>query len=125
MLQARVDELEADDRQAFPDLVRRVLRPALLTGNASEEQIAGLFGIHPRTLHRRLRAFDTSYRRLLDESRYEYGRQMLADSRMELGQIAAHLGYSEPSAFTRAFRRWSGVAPALWRKRAQARSKTL
>jgi AraC-like DNA-binding protein len=122
MLQARVDELEADDRQAFPDLVRRVLRPALLTGNASEAQIARLFAVHPRTLHRRLAAFDTSFRELLEEGRYAYARQMLADSRMELGEVASHLGYSEPSAFTRAFRRWSGFAPSQWRR--QARAKT-
>jgi AraC-like DNA-binding protein len=41
---------------------------------------------------------------------------------MGLGEVASHLGYSEPSAFTRAFRRWSGFAPSQWRR--QARAKT-
>jgi AraC-like DNA-binding protein len=36
---------------------------------------------------------------------------------MELGEVASHLGYSEPSAFTRAFRRWSGESPSRWRQK--------
>ena len=51
----------------------------------------------------------------MDESRFEIARQMLEDSAREVSQIAALLDYADASAFTRAFRRWSGVAPAHWR----------
>jgi len=43
------------------------------------------------------------------------GRQMLEDSAMQVSEIAASLDYADASAFTRAFRRWSGTTPALWR----------
>ena len=120
MLQKQIEELEATHRLDFPEQVRRVLRSALLTGMADEDKIAALFAIHTRTLHRRLRAFETRFSKLLDESRYQYACQMLQDDRMAAGQIAAALGYSEPSAFTRAFRRWSGTTPSAWRTRAGA-----
>ena len=51
----------------------------------------------------------------MDESRFEIARQMLEDSAMEVSQLAALLDYSNASAFTRAFRRWSGTTPARWR----------
>ena len=71
--------------------------------------------MHSRTLSRRLEAFGTSYQALLDEGRFEIARQMLADTELEVGQIAAALDYADASAFTRAFRRWSGTTPGQWR----------
>jgi AraC-like DNA-binding protein len=71
--------------------------------------------MHSRTLNRRLNAFGTSFQALVDAGRFEIARQMLADSAMEVTQIAASLDYADASAFTRAFRRWSGTTPAVWR----------
>jgi AraC-like DNA-binding protein len=71
--------------------------------------------MHSRTLSRRLSAFSTNFQALVDEGRFEIARQMLEDSAMEVSQIAASLDYADASAFTRAFRRWSGTTPALWR----------
>jgi AraC-like DNA-binding protein len=51
----------------------------------------------------------------VDETRFEIAQQMLRDSAMEVGQIAELLDYAGVSAFTRAFRRWSGTTPAAWR----------
>jgi len=67
---------EARRRDDFPELVRRVLRPALLTGHAQAGRVAALFAMHARTLRRRLSAFGTSFRELLEESRYELVRQL-------------------------------------------------
>jgi AraC-like DNA-binding protein len=50
------------------------------------------------------------------EVRYEIARQLLSDTGMSLGQISAVLDFSEPAAFTRAFRRWSGTSPSAWRE---------
>jgi AraC-like DNA-binding protein len=73
--------------------------------------------MHSRTLGRRLDDFGTSFQRLVDESRFEIARQMLEDTSLDVMEIAASLGYARASAFTRAFRRWSGTTPALWRLR--------
>jgi transcriptional regulator GlxA family with amidase domain len=54
-----------------------------------------------------------------DDIRFEIAQQMLEDSAMEIIQIAVLLGYASASAFTRAFRRWSGTTPAHWRATAQ------
>ena len=56
---------------------------------------------------------------LADEIRFEIARQLLEDSAMEVSQIALFLSYSNASAFTRAFRRWSSTTPARWRNVAQ------
>jgi len=71
--------------------------------------------MHRCTLSRHLKELGTSFQNLLDEVRFEIARQLLEDSRMEIIQIAALLGYSNASAFTRAFRRWSSTTPAEWR----------
>ena len=54
-------------------------------------------------------------RQLLDEGRFEIARQMLENSRTEVHAIASALDYADASAFTRAFRRWSGTTPGQWR----------
>jgi AraC-like DNA-binding protein len=118
LLQAQIDRGRAGDGHAddFPEQVRRVLCEALLSGQSSTEQVAALFGMHGRTLNRRLEASGTSLRELVEEGRYTLARQMLEHSRKDMSEIASVLGYSESSAFTRAFRRWSGRTPHLWRK---------
>ena len=55
------------------------------------------------------------YRAITNEIRFEIARQLLQDTQVPLAQISAALGYSEASAFTRAFRRWSGQTPTTWR----------
>jgi AraC-like DNA-binding protein len=55
------------------------------------------------------------FKALANEIRFEIARQLLEDTEVPLGQIGAALGYSEASAFTRAFRRWSGQTPTSWR----------
>lgn len=92
-----------------------MLRTALVTNRAKADEVAALFSIHSRTLNRRLNAFGTGFQELVDEGRFEIARQMLEDSAMEVSRIAALLDYADASAFTRAFRRWSGTTPARWR----------
>lgn len=115
LLQRQVDLLEDRHRGDLPEQVRNVLRTALMTGHARADQVASLFGMHSRTLNRRLNAFGFGFQQLVDESRFEIARQMLEDSAMEVGQIAELLDYAAPGVFTRAFRRWSGTTPAEWR----------
>ena len=115
LLQRQIDALEARHGDDFPEQVRSVLRTALVTGHARADQVAALFSMHARTLNRRLDAFGVGFRELVDEGRFEIARQMLEDSAMPVSQIATMLDYADASAFTRAFRRWSGTTPARWR----------
>ena len=117
LLQKQIPVLEAKHGEDFREIVRGVLRSALLTDQAGAERIAALFSMHVRTLSRRLEEFGTSFQELVDGGRFEIARQMLEDTSLEVGQIAEALGYARASAFTRAFRRWSGTTPALWRTR--------
>jgi AraC-like DNA-binding protein len=73
--------------------------------------------MHGRTLNRRLKARGTTFQSLVDEVRYEIARQLLEHTHMSMSQIAATFDYTDASAFTRAFRRWSGTTPAAWRRR--------
>ena len=115
LLQDQVDLLEGQSPDDLPAQVRSVLRTALATGRSSAGQIAALFGIHSRTLTRRLNASGTNFQQLLDETRFEISRQLLEESAMEVGRIAEILGYATHGAFTRAFPRWTHLSPVDWR----------
>lgn len=115
-LHKQIDELDYQYSDDFVVQVRRVLHSALLMQQATTDHIAALFSIHPRTLSRRLKTCGTSYQELADQSRFEIARHFLENSSMQLNQIAATLDYADASAFSRAFRRWSGFTPTHWRK---------
>ena len=115
LLQKQIDALKAKHSLEFPEQVRSVLRSALVTGHATEDQIARLFSMPSRTLSRRLEASGTGFQKLVDECRFEIAQQMLANTSLRVGQISTSLGYSRASSFIRAFRRWSGSTPEQWR----------
>lgn len=118
-LTEQIRAIEAHHRDSFPEQVRSVLRTALLTDRADADHVASLFSIHRRTLNRRLNEDGISFKDLVEEQRYEIARQTLLDTDLQVGDVAALLGYADASAFTRAFRRWSGAAPAEWRSGAR------
>lgn len=124
LLQEKIDALEAQFRDQFPEQVRRVLRVALLTDRTSIEDIAALFSMQPRTLNRRLNAFGLSFQALVDEGRYEIARQALVDTDMNVGHVAALLDYADASSFVRAFQRWSGTTPSQWRANQRTREES-
>ena len=105
--------------------VRMLLQAIIPTGGVCAEQIASLLNVHTRTLHRRLRDCGTSFQQLLDVARYAMALRLLTQKRMTVGKVAEALGYSEPSAFVRAFRRWSGVSPGEWRHGAESPSASI
>jgi AraC-like DNA-binding protein len=77
--------------------------------------VALLLGLHPRALNRRLEREGTCFRTLVDDARFIRAQQLIVNTDLGLGEIGACLGYSEASAFSRAFRRWAGVPPTHWR----------
>lgn len=68
-----------------------------------------------RTLHRRLRELDTSYRQILNEEKSAAAMALLRDSNLSIGSIAARLGFGDPSNFIKAFRAWNGKTPQQFR----------
>ena len=96
--------------------VRRLLFESLARGGASAGDIARELGMSERTLHRRLHAENTSFRRLLDALRGELSSDLLREPRIGIAEIAFLLGYSEPAAFYRSFRRWTGQTPLAFRR---------
>jgi len=115
LLQRQVSTLETKHTGNLVAQVREALRAAILAGYAGEERIAALLSLHKRTLHRRLVDEGTQFRVLDAECRYDIARQFLEHSDLAIADVAETLGYAETSAFTRAFRRWSGTTPARWR----------
>jgi AraC-like DNA-binding protein len=91
------------------------LLQALQRGAASLEVLADALHVSPRTLRRRLEEHGTSYKTLLDELRRELAFHYVGRSGEPTDAIAARLGFTEPSTFYRAFKRWSGTTPALYR----------
>ena len=83
--------------------------------------VARQLGTTARTLQRKLAAEGASYHALLEEARRRAAEGYLAERTLSVGEIGYLLGYSEPAAFHRAFRRWHRTTPAAYRQRASAR----
>jgi len=96
------------------DEVRELLLTSLPEG-ASLAWTARQLGMSSRTLQRRLSDAGTSYHRQLDELRHQLAERYMAEG-SSIGEVAFALGFSEPSAFHRAFKRWTGRTPRQWRQ---------
>lgn len=115
LLEERIAALESNGAGDLVVQVRRVLHNLLLDGRGSLGQVAGVFEVHRRTLNRRMRELGLTVRQLIDEERYQIARQLLGETDLSVVELAAVLGYADASAFSRAFRRWSGTSPTAWR----------
>jgi AraC-like DNA-binding protein len=114
LLEEQISQMKGSPGAELSDDLRRLLRTRLTSHRCSADEMAHLLSMHRRTLSRRLQG-GVGYRALTNEVRFEIARQLLEDTDVPLSQIAAALSYSEASAFTRAFRRWSGQTPTAWR----------
>ncbi len=97
------------------DGVRRILANELQHGVPSIDVVAARLATSERTLRRRLERSGTTFRALLDDTRAELARAYVGDAKMPLAEVAFMLGFSEPSAFHRAFKRWTGKTPSAFR----------
>jgi AraC-like DNA-binding protein len=94
------------------DRVRAQLARQLRGGDPSVDRIATDLHMSSRTLSRKLAELGTSYKEILDAMRHDLALSYLADASLAIGEVGFLLGFSEPSAFYRAFRRWTGTTPA-------------
>jgi AraC-like DNA-binding protein len=96
--------------------VRRVLTGLLPRGEIRIETVARQLATSPRTLQRRLAAMGVSFQGLVDDVRKEAAGRRVAGSTWSISEIAYLLGYSEPGPFHRAFKRWFGQTPDMFRR---------
>lgn len=120
ILQRQVQQMGGGVATGLAGVLRGMIRTLLIAGRCSADEAATLFGVHRRTLHRRLKAEGQTFEGIVDTARFELAQELLSETQGSLAQIAGTLGYAETSAFSRAFRRWSGATPTGWRERDRA-----
>ncbi|KAA1421824.1 AraC family transcriptional regulator [Nocardioides humilatus] len=105
-----------NDRTSTADQVRRLVVQGLRSEQPPADHIAERLAMSPQTLRRKLAAQETSLRQIRDEVLRDAAVSALVAGNESLAEIAERLGFSEPSAFTRAFRRWTGSPPSAYRR---------
>ncbi len=91
--------------------VESLLMPILHTGDVSMDTVAGKMGISRQTLYRELRREGVTFEAVLDELRHKMALNYLSGKKVSVNETAYLVGFSEPSAFSRAFKRWTGTSP--------------
>ncbi len=100
--------------------VRRSIGEQLRGGDPSLEVVAKQLATSPRTLQRKLKAHGVRYSELLDSMREGTAKGYLSDAQISITEAAYLLGFSEQSAFSRAFKRWTGMSPIEYRRQGVA-----
>jgi AraC-like DNA-binding protein len=107
------DQVEAWD---FLNLLRMILQPYLNGGHPDLSLVAEIVGMSPRTLQRRLQQSGSCYSQVLQEARFGLARSLLDDPDAKIISVAMTAGYDSQQHFTRAFRRFTGLTPTLYRR---------
>jgi len=102
-------------RKSFRKEVEERLRPLLASGDVGIDRVAAAMGYSRQTLYRRLKAEGVTYEQLLDDLRRKLALRYIRDDGMGVKQTAYLLGFSDPAAFSRAFKRWTGHSPSEMR----------
>jgi AraC-like DNA-binding protein len=111
------EELARLDKSDVVTRCRAEVLRHLESGEMTEDEMAKRLHMSRRTLQRRLADADTSYLRLVDDTRRDLALRFMDDASRSITDVAFTLGFSQQSAFTRAFRRWTGLSPSEYRTR--------
>lgn len=113
ILSERADALlkDLESARSVRGHVERLLMPILHTGDVKMETIAARMGLTRQTLLRKLKAEGLTFARVLDELRRRLALDYLNAKKVSVNEAAYLVGFSEPAAFSRAFKRWTGVSP--------------
>jgi AraC-like DNA-binding protein len=104
------------DSEGFIQGLRKALLRAMQSGRANSAQVAATLNMSERTLFRRLSEQGLSFKVILAQTRTQLAQEYLRDKRLTLSEIALLLGYSEQSAFNRAFKRETGLSPRRYQQ---------
>lgn len=113
--QAEIRLRKLDPRVGLADRVRAALAEWGPTERPNMDEVAKRLGMSARSLRRRLKREGVPYGSVIDEALGHTARRMLQDPNRTLQEIAYAMGFSEPSAFHRAFKRWTGLTPRQYR----------
>ncbi|EMM7970113.1 TPA: AraC family transcriptional regulator [Pseudomonas aeruginosa] len=117
VIQDAIRRLSGDSaQQSLVDRTRTQVQLQLVQGEPALETIAENMGLASWSLQRRLRKQGLSFSTLVDDVRHEMAIHYMQQKQLSISELAILLGYSEVSAFSRAFRRWFGMSPRGWRK---------
>ncbi|HEX5356522.1 MAG TPA: AraC family transcriptional regulator [Aquabacterium sp.] len=121
LMEAQVDAAMAQLPQTgnLGDMTQRVVAHLAPHGMPELEQVAHELRLSPRVFYRRLADQGLNFRDLREAALQQLADLHLRDERLTLAEVSGLLGYSEQSAFTRAFKRWKGVSPLQWRHQLQ------
>ncbi len=113
VLTQRADGLlqELEDQKSVRGRVEAILLPLLHTGDVSADAVAQALGFSRQTLFRKLKAEDSTYKEVLDALRNRMALRYLDGGKASVNETAYLVGFSEPAAFSRAFKRWTGKSP--------------
>ena len=117
IMSARAEELlkSLELSKTMKGRVENLLLPILHTGEASMDMIADKLGLSRQTLFRKLKAEGVTFEKVLDELRHQLALRYLNEKKVSVNQTAYLVGFSEPAAFSRAFKRWTGSSPRMAR----------
>ena len=123
LMEAQVDAAMArlPDAGNLGEATRRVVAHLAPQGLPELEQVAHELRLSPRVFYRRLAAQGLHFRTLRETALQQLAEMHLRDTRLTLAEVGALLGYTEQSAFSRAFKRWTGMAPLPWRQQQATR----
>jgi AraC-like DNA-binding protein len=116
VMSARAEELlkSLEMSKTMRGRVENLLIPILHTGEVSMEMIAVKLGLSRQTLFRKLKAEGVTFEKVLDELRHKLALHYLNGKKVPVNQTAYLVGFSEPAAFSRAFKRWTGSSPRTY-----------
>lgn len=111
----RADELLATLKKTstMKGRVESLLMPIIHTGDVGMNQIAAKLGLSRISLYRRLKAEDATFERILDDLRHQLALQYLGGDKISVNEVAYLVGFADPAAFSRAFKRWTGNSPSM------------
>jgi len=109
-----LDELKAS--RTLRGRVEALILPILHTGEVSVDRIAGKLGTSRQTLYRNLKSEGATFEQVLDELRHRLALEYLRGRKASVNETAYLVGFSDPAAFSRAFKRWTGMSPRDARK---------
>jgi len=124
ILKSHANELlkKMDQKATFAHQVQKIILQSMPKGELNVEYISEKLNMSRWTLTRQLTKEGTSFYKLYQQARKNLAKNYLLFSEYSIGEVAFFLGYSEPSAFHRAFKNWIGITPAEYRKKKTSKS---
>jgi AraC-like DNA-binding protein len=115
-------QLATLDKDSVAARCKSNLLEQLTSGELSAEEMAQHLHMSRRTLQRKLSEVDTTYEKLVDDTRRDVALRYMDDATKSVTEVTFLLGFSGPSAFSRAFKRWTGVSPTAYREKKKTKS---